>query len=68
MNTFSKNDIKLRSVSLAGNNLENPISTQILVQTFRDLFEKSFLQHMDLSLTGIDKNSDLIRGILHAMK
>ena len=68
MNTFHNNDIKLRSLSLAGNNLENPISTQILIETFKDLFEKSFLQHVDLSLTSIDKNPELIRGILHAMK
>ena len=53
MNKFRKKDVNLRSLSLAGNDLENADSARTLVDTLEDLFLKPFLQHLDLALTGI---------------
>ena len=43
MNKLNKNEVKLRSLSLAGNDLGNPNSPYNLIESFKDLFEKTFL-------------------------
>ena len=43
MNKFRRKDVNLRSLSLAGNDLENANSAQQLVDTLEDLFLKPHL-------------------------
>ena len=68
MNKFRKKDVNLRSLSLAGNDLENADSAHTLIDTLEDLFLKPFLQHLDLALTGITKQSKTVRGVMEALK
>ena len=65
---FSRSEIKLRSLSLAGNDLGKPNSSLVLTDTFKDLFEKPFLQHIDLSLTSIDKSPQVVKRVMNALK
>ena len=63
MNKFRDKDVNLRSLSLAGNDLESANSAQQLVDTLENLFSKPFLQHLDLSLTGIASQEQTAKGV-----
>ena len=43
INRLNKKEVKLRSLSLAGNDLGNPNAPLKLIEAFKDLFEKTFL-------------------------
>ena len=68
VNKVKDKDVKLRSLSLAGNDLASANSAQQLVDALAGLFAKPFLQHLDLALTGITAQKQTAKGVMAALK